>query len=288
MELISDYMLSGEKRAMLNDLTRRTFWFDFESWVSGGYYTGEYIPYSFEENGRLLANVSANVMRFLQNGEQCVYIQLGTVMTDEEHRRQGLARRLMEQVLARYENADSVYLFANLDALGFYQKIGFEQAQEYRWTLKAAVKRAQSGLFEPLGNSAELRARYREAVRRGAVFSRFQQLNRYGLQMFYTAQHNGVYYSRALDCFAVMEAEGGSLVLSSVVGKENVPLEQVIAHIGTEYDRLTLGFAPLAQDEGLFCAAPYDGADDYRLLYRGSRLRGVEQDRLFFPLFSHA
>lgn len=46
MEFISDYMYDGEKRAMLNDLTRRTFRFDFEDWVSGGYYTGEYIPYS--------------------------------------------------------------------------------------------------------------------------------------------------------------------------------------------------------------------------------------------------
>ena len=76
MEFISDYMYDGEKRAMLNDLTRCTFRFDFEDRVSGGYYTGEYIPYSLAEDGRLLSNVSANIMRFLQDGDRRVYIRL--------------------------------------------------------------------------------------------------------------------------------------------------------------------------------------------------------------------
>lgn len=141
MEFISDYMYDGEKRAMLNDLTRRTFRFDFEDWVSGGYYTGEYIPYSLAEDGRLLSNVSANIMRFLQDGEQRVYIQLGTVMTDEAHRGQGLARQLIERVLAQYENADGVYLFGNPEALGFYRKSGFEEVREYRYTHKKSAAR---------------------------------------------------------------------------------------------------------------------------------------------------
>lgn len=67
-----------------------------------------------------------------------------------------------------------------------------------------------------------------------------------------------------------------------------MPLEQVIAHIGAEYGALALGFAPLKQDAGLFSAEPYDGADDYRLFYRGDRLCGIERDGLFFPLLSHA
>lgn len=131
----------GAWRGRLNDLTRRTFRFDFEDWVSGGYYTGEYIPYSLAEDGRLLSNVSANIMRFLQDGEQRVYIQLGTVMTDEAHRGRGLARQLIERVLAQYENADGAYLFGNLEALDFYRKLGFEEVCERRYTLKCPVTR---------------------------------------------------------------------------------------------------------------------------------------------------
>ena len=32
----------------------------FESWVTGGYFEGDYIPYSFIEDGKIVFNVSAN------------------------------------------------------------------------------------------------------------------------------------------------------------------------------------------------------------------------------------
>lgn len=50
MELVSDYMRDDTLRHALNELTRKTFCFDFESWVMGGYFEGDYIPYSFMEN----------------------------------------------------------------------------------------------------------------------------------------------------------------------------------------------------------------------------------------------
>ncbi len=57
MELISDYMRVDTYRHMLNELTRNTFGFDFEGWVTKGYFEGEYIPYSLTEEGRMLSNV---------------------------------------------------------------------------------------------------------------------------------------------------------------------------------------------------------------------------------------
>ena len=49
MELVSDYMREDTMRHALNELTRKTFFFDFEDWVTGGYFEGDYIPYSFIE-----------------------------------------------------------------------------------------------------------------------------------------------------------------------------------------------------------------------------------------------
>lgn len=66
MELVSDYMRDDTLRHALNDLTRKTFGFDFEDWVTGGYFEGDYIPYSFIENGKIISNVSANRMTFIQ------------------------------------------------------------------------------------------------------------------------------------------------------------------------------------------------------------------------------
>ena len=126
MELVYDYIRNDALRHQLNALTRKTFGFDFEKWVANGYYEGDYIPYSFVENGKMLSNVSANRTRFLQNGVERNYIQIGTVMTDEVHRNKGLARRLIEYVVAEYKDkCGGIYLFANLEALGFYRKTGF-------------------------------------------------------------------------------------------------------------------------------------------------------------------
>lgn len=115
MELVSDYMREDTMRHALNELTRKTFFFDFEDWVTGGYFEGDYIPYSFIEDGKIIANVSANRMTFLQNGVERNYIQIGTVMTDEAYRRQGLARKLIEHVVKQYKDScDGFYLFCNL------------------------------------------------------------------------------------------------------------------------------------------------------------------------------
>lgn len=50
MELVSDYMREDTMRHALNELTRKTFFFDFEDWVTGGYFEGDYIPYSGWKN----------------------------------------------------------------------------------------------------------------------------------------------------------------------------------------------------------------------------------------------
>ena len=60
MELVSNYMRDDTLRHALNDLTKKTFGFDFEGWVTGGYFEGDYIPYSFIKEGKIVFNVSAN------------------------------------------------------------------------------------------------------------------------------------------------------------------------------------------------------------------------------------
>ena len=65
MKLITNYMLDDNLRRKLNILTRETFNFDFENWVTRGYFKGKYIPYSYIENDKIIANASANIMTFL-------------------------------------------------------------------------------------------------------------------------------------------------------------------------------------------------------------------------------
>ena len=63
MELIYNYMRDDKSRHMLNDLTQKVFGFDFEGWVTGGYFEGDYIPYSFVDGDIMVSNVSATIMK---------------------------------------------------------------------------------------------------------------------------------------------------------------------------------------------------------------------------------
>ena len=221
MELVSDYMREDTMRHALNELTRKTFFFDFEDWVTGGYFEGDYIPYSFIEDGKIIANVSANRMTFLQNGVERNYIQIGTVMTDEAYRRQGLARKLIEHVVKQYEDScDGFYLFANLDALDFYDKCGFSRETEYQYKVKEEFcrNRSKGEWFVPVNTAdVQMKQKYMDMIRHSAANSSMEQINKFGLQMFYTADMENVYYAKDMDCFIVAETEGDTLFLQSII-----------------------------------------------------------------------
>ena len=304
MRLIKDYMRDASFRKMLNALTQEVFGFDFESWAAGGYDRGDYIPYSYEENGKLIANVSVNRMKFLQNGTERSYIQLGTVMTRKEFRNRGYAKSLMELVLQKYESkCDGVYLFADLDAVDFYRKLGFSPLVQYRHSLKKEVlfelwdlreswneeKRKPAGCFQKVSpNDSRLRTKYQSLLQSSAIHSAFEQTNGYGLQMFYTAGMEQVFYSEALKAFAVAEQKNGILFLKGLFCEEKLEIKQAVRFWDSDYQKLVLGFTPCREEVSLFDAECYDGGEDYRLLIRGEALKDIERNKLCFPELSHA
>ncbi|MGN0167057.1 MAG: GNAT family N-acetyltransferase [Acetatifactor sp.] len=299
MRLVKDYMNHDILRHELNELTEETFGFNFESWFRNGYFEGDYIPFSFEENGKIISNISANRMHFVQNGEKRYYIQLGTVMTAKAYRKQGLARKLMEYVLDTYDGTcDGIYLFGNLNALDFYRKVGFEESVQYQYSLRDDVRTdiqkknamTEGGRGFVKLDTADPKAKelYCNAVRNSVANGAFEQENKYSLQMFYTSSLKNVYYAEELNCFVVMEQDGETLELQSVISPEIVPLEKLIGEIHFDYKKLLLGFTPRKEDADLFDTAVFDGGDDYRLFFRGSRLESIKQEKLYFPTMSHA
>lgn len=297
MRLVKDYMNNDTLRHELNELTEKTFYFDFENWVTNGYFEGDYIPYSFEEDGKIISNVSANRMHFMQNGVKRYYIQIGTVMTAKECRNQGLARELMKHVMEEYEGkCDGIYLFGNLSALGFYRKLGFKECMQYQYRLKDNVrldlkKRKQTeadGFIKLVPQDKKSLEMYCEAVRNSVANGAFEQENKYGLQMFYTSNLENVYYAKEIDCYIVMEQDHETVTLQSVISPKYISLEEIICEIPVGGKELKLGFTPRGNEADLFEASVFDGGEDYRLLYRGSKLESIEKEKLYFPVFSHA
>ena len=297
MELVKHYMADDGLRAALNALTRQTFGFDFEKWYAGGGWEGDYLPYSLMEGGRMLANVSANRMRFLQNGQERRYIQLGTVMTDAAYRRRGLAAQLMRAAMDDLRGeCDGFYLFGDLSALGFYDRLGFSRITETRYALRGearqaalarAAQRAVVERFLPVNREdVSVSERYRQSLVTAVPCAALEHVNRRSLHLFYTMSMKTVRYCAELDAFCVLAHEDGRAVLQSVLCARRLPLEDILSRIDEPV--AALGFAPQASDAALFDAQPWDGGEDYRLFIMGDSLRDVQAQGLCFPALSHA
>ena len=311
MRLIRDYMQDAAVRAALGALTQAAFGFDFEAWAARGFCAhGAYVPYSFEEDGRILSNVSVNRMEFCLNGEKRRWLQLGTVATREDMRGRGLARRLVEIALAdSMDGCDGVYLFANPEAAGFYEKCGFTRGIEYRSFPRAeaylntdarlssmrergdscAEARLDTGArFVPVNPGDERAlAAYQRAVHETEPYAALWQENGFGLAMFYTMNAENAYYCPALDAHAVVE--DGSL---NAVSARNMPLlRAMLAALAASENVETptvIGFTPGPEDADACVREPWDGGDDYRLYGRGRVLEEIAANRLCFPALSHA
>ena len=287
MEFIKGYMDRGEYRELLCEMTQLIFGFTFEDWYRDGHFKGEYIPYSFLDNGKIVANASANIMKMMQNGREKLYIQIGTVMTRPEFRNQGLARSLIYKILEDYKDrVDGFYLYGNLSAEGFYSRIGFERLDQYRYSSRKAV--SQSACMKFVKSEKEDLPKYGQALRNAYVNQRLDQINRYSLQLFYTADMEAVYYNPELNCFAVIEQDDKCIHLKSIISSEYIPVLEVLKRIEMPYEEVVLGFTPENEDVAFFEVNPYDGEDDYRFFYKGDALQEIVTEKLYFPLMSHA
>ncbi len=312
--MIKDYFNDDSKREALNCLTKKIFGFDFKQWYENGYYTGDYIPYSFERNGEIISNASANIMKFkvvddCMGVSEKTFIQIGTVMTAPEYRRQGLAGKLIKEIIKDYTNrCDGFYLFGDLSVLNFYDGLGFKRGLQYRafvkpeiireWEMNRLTKEKYESDFRYIKENVELCQRYMKMVKHSVCNSAFEQMNKFGLQMFYTGGFGNICYSDSLDCFVSYECDRNVLRLNSIVADREILLSDVVEMLMNrtfgccarteKCERILLGFTPLEKECDMVGFEAYDGADDYRLFYIGDMLKEIEEKRLYFPEYSHA
>lgn len=291
-------------RQSFNRLAERTFGLSFETWHQMGYWSDCYIPYSFVYDGEIIANVSVNRMIHWWDGRMRPLIQLGTVMTDESFRRQGLIRSLMEEIERDFQGkAEGVYLFANDSVLDFYPKFGFRRAEEYcyeRLITKDSEGRkreeengGKAGDFDAsdvcrvdLDNETERKA-LEKAIEENTFLCPLSFGGNLGLYMFYLSDFmkENVYYIPKLDAYAVAEIQGATLFLQGVLSRRPVSLEEAEAAFANGIDKIVLGFVP--DDRSRYVCREHK-EEDTTLFVKGSIFDGFEEKRLRFPVLGHA
>ncbi len=285
--LIKNVKQNEEARKSFIELTQKIFEFSFVDWYENGYWQDQYIPYSLVDRDKVVSNVSINIMDFIMDGEKKKYIQLGTVMTDEMYRKQGLGRYLMEEVLEEYKNrVDGIYLFANESAVNFYPKFGFTKEREYKYSKKVSVSNAVDFVKKVDMKHSKSKELVLTTLRHMAVNNQLHMDN-YGLYAFWLtgAMSDQIYYCEKEDTFVAAYITDGVLYLNQVISKHQVNLDTVIASFGNEIKEVVLGFIPL-NTEG-YEVKEYK-EEDLTLFIMGENLTIMEKQRLRFPVLSHA
>ena len=135
--LVSNYIDNRRMFSMLDHLARETFGIELMQWKEAGLLGDNYIPYSYVSDGKILANVSANLYHIRVGGHEYPVVQIGTVMTSPTARGRGLSGRLMRYVISLYEKESAfIFLFANSGVMDFYPRFGFTSVAQKRFVYR--------------------------------------------------------------------------------------------------------------------------------------------------------
>lgn len=286
-QLMKNYQHNEKLRQSFNALSEKTFGLNFENWYQNGYWRGNYIPYSMVCDEKVIANVSVNLTTMVWNGQKKHYIQLGTVMTEEGYRNQGLIREIIKEIHKDYHGKiDGMYLFANDSVLEFYPKFNFRKATEYQY--KKKVKIAGKSTIEqiPMQDKAAWDL-VEKAIKESKPCGKFEMIDNVGLYMFYVTNfmQENVYYEKQLDVYVIAEVEGATLFLQNVFAPKEVELDKVIQAFGSEITQVVLGFVPKKSkgyETEKICQ------EDTTLFLQGEGREAFEREQLSFPMLAHA
>ncbi|MCM3413635.1 GNAT family N-acetyltransferase [Metabacillus litoralis] len=244
LEFVCDYKEKDDLRHSFNELANSIFGITFESWYENGFWTEKYIPFSYTDGNKVVANVSVNLMNMLINGETKRGIQIGTVMTHPDYRNKGLSKRLMIKVLEKYEDSyDIMYLFANHSVLDFYPKFGFKRIEETQFIsniVNSHHTEIESTDFKRLDgkNINDLQFIYQFAKNRLPISNEFAVMDTAELLLFYcqNAFPNDIYYleeEQVIVIFKITEEEN-ELHIYDVISQKEIDLLKIVKYISVE------------------------------------------------------
>lgn len=286
-EIIKNYKDNNKLRYSFNELAKKTFCLDFEDWYQNGYWRENYIPYSVVQNENIIANVSVNITDMLWNGIKRNIIQLGTVMTEESFRTQGLIRRLMEEIENDYgQKVDGIYLFSNDSVLDVYPKFGYRKALEYQYSKQMTIDKPQTVLQVPM-NDKKAWNLLENAINKNKSHGQFDMINNNELYMFYVTKfmQENVYYDEITNTYVIAEIEKDELILHNVFSNSDVELDAVIQAFGNSIRKVILGFVP-NNKSGYTITELHE--ENTTLFVKGNVFEGFNKQQLMFPTLAHA
>lgn len=305
-EYFDDIRENDAIRSNFIEFIYKSFGFDFKNWYREGFWTEKYEPHVLVKDENVVSTITVNHMKYLYEGEEKYYIQIGGVLTREAFRKKGLSRWLMNHIMEQYrDKCDQMFLFSDDVAVDFYPKMGFTKAVEYigsyTWK-KENVKTAgeeyshvrKMDIYDPLDRQILL-----DCYKQRNPLSVFQSIDCEELVVFYGLEFkkNCYYYFDKLGLVVVAEIED-EMFLNDIYGQPNAAVEDKMNLLNLlvggilEKDHRTcnemnikLGFSPIEELSDIKIE-PLIQEDDTTFLIK-EKENIFENNKLCFPILSH-
>ncbi|EAG1184567.1 N-acetyltransferase, partial [Listeria monocytogenes] len=209
--------------------------------------------------------------------------------THPNYRGQGLAKNLLNHVIAKYEDQyDFLYLFANDTVLDFYPKFGFERIEESSFTVDACNLKKKASKLKKLNpdNKTDFQLISRIVSERAPLSNILDVKESEDLLMFYVliALKNELYYLEELDVIVLMEQEGTDLYVLDILSTKKLDVVEVLSYLSTKkIETIHLLFTP---EKSKYIDAAYIIETEDMLFVRPNVL--TSENYFLFPATSHA
>ncbi|MCL2377206.1 MAG: GNAT family N-acetyltransferase [Defluviitaleaceae bacterium] len=228
------------------NLIEKVFGLSFVPWYESGFCGDSFIPYTLFSDGAAVASVGVVINNFNFNGAPKRYIQISTVATDNEYRKQGLSRWLAETVLKEWKDScDCIYLYANDSVAKFYPKFGFIPMDEHRYHMPISRK---DGLYRKLdiSNKRDVKLLV-EMHTKSNPFSLLAIDRGVELMMFHciTFLYDNIYYLEEHDAIVIADHENNDMFCYDIYGKGHCNINDLLGIVAKDSTTdVTLGFTP--------------------------------------------
>lgn len=289
-ELVSDYRHDDKLKESFNALAINTFDLDFRDWYKKGYWDEKYIPYSFLHKGKVVSNASVYLMSVIIDGKTYRGVQIGTVMTDQDYRRKGLATKLIQHIMDTYKNhCDVMFLFANETVLDFYPKFGFTRYHESEFCLdlaKSSISLKKGVQIKQLTIEQDLPLLEQFAQKRQTSSMTVDAQDHESLLMFYftLVWPDAIFYIEELDTIVLMNEEDGTMHIFDMISLQASNMQEVIASIVKETtEKVIFYFTPNVSIEGLQAITTPNDEDALFIFTKETWAKG----HFMFPITAH-
>ncbi len=234
---IKGYQANNGLMESYHDFTRRVFECDLVSWKNAGHWNDKYIPHSLIYNGRIIANISASVMRLQIAGKDIPAVQLGSVGVLPEYRGKGFSRILVEKVLEEYKRFPLIFLFANHSVLDFYPKFGFKRVNESILQVDVPYCCTQKHRAERISVDSEaIRRLLGTKLQYSSVVDARGNQSVYWFHLMYNFSE-GIYYIEDKDIVFIVKYQDDCAMVFDVLSESPIAFEDIREYIQTRDTR---------------------------------------------------